>query len=50
MVDGRVTGREKKLTQAFAELGRPVDFGPVHRLQRKFIAGNGVADDAVRAI
>ena len=50
VVDGRVTRREKKLTQAFAELGRPVDFGPVHRLQREFIAGNGVADDAMRAI
>lgn len=51
IVDGHVTAREKKLlTQAFAELGRPVDFEPIHRLRREFVAGNGVADDAVRAL
>ena len=51
IVDGRVSRREKKLlTEAFAAVGRPVDFGPVHRLRREFVAGNGVADDAVRAL
>jgi hypothetical protein len=51
VVDGRLTGREKRLlTQAFAELGRPLDFGPVHRLRRELVAGNGVPDDAVRAL
>ena len=51
VVDGRVSSREKRLlTEAFAALGRPVDFAPVHRLRREFVAGNGVADDAVRAI
>lgn len=51
VVDGRVTSREKQLiTQAFAELGRPVDFTQVHKLRREFVAGNGVADDVVRAI
>jgi hypothetical protein len=51
VVDGRLTRREKALlAQAFAELGRPVDFGPVHRLRRELVAGNGVPDDAVRAL
>ncbi len=51
VVDGNVTRREKKLiAEAFAALGRPVDFAPVHRLRKEFVAGNGVADDAVRAI
>lgn len=51
VVDGRLTRREKTLlTQAFAELGRPVDFGPVHRLRRELVAGNGVPNDAVRAL
>jgi hypothetical protein len=51
VVDGRLTRREKTLlTQAFAGLGRPVDLGPVHRLRRELVAGNGVAGDAVRAL
>lgn len=51
IVDGHMSTREKKLlTAAFAELGRAVDFGPVHRLRREFVAGNGVADDVVRAL
>ncbi len=51
VVDGRVTAREKALlTEAFAQLNRTVDFEQVHRLRREFVAGNGVADDAVRAI
>ncbi len=51
VMDGRVTRREKKLiTEAFTALGRPVMMDAVEKLRREFVAGNGVADDAVRAI
>lgn len=51
IVDGRITAREKRLlSEAYAAAAKPLDFGPVNRLRREFVAGNGVADDAVRAL
>ncbi len=51
IVDGRVTSREKQLvTEAYAALGKSVDFAPIFKLKREFVAGNGVADDAVREL
>ncbi len=51
IVDGRLSRRERKLyTDALAAAGRPIDLAPVERLCTAFVRGEGVADDAVRAI
>lgn len=51
IVDGRVTKRERTLLiEAYAALGKSVDFTPIQKLKREFVAGNGVADDAVREL
>ena len=51
IVDGRLTGREKRLAEdALAACGRSIDLASFERLRREFVAGNGFADDAIRAL
>ncbi|MBX7100664.1 MAG: hypothetical protein K1X89_23325 [Myxococcaceae bacterium] len=51
VVDGRLARRERSfLQETFRAAGRSDDLGPVEHLCRAFVQGDGVADDAVRAL
>lgn len=51
VVDGRLNGRERRLLlQAQSAAGRPLDLGKVEVLRRAFVRGDGLDDEAVRAL
>ncbi len=51
VVDGRLSARERQLAQdALAACGRSVDLQTLERLRQAFVAGEGVASEAVRAL
>lgn len=51
VVDGKLTAREKKLwADARAAAGQSVTYDQLQRLLKAFVAGDGIADDVLRAI
>lgn len=51
IVDGQLARKEKALfAEALAAAGRPVELGRLEKLCREFVRGDGLAEEAVRAL